>query len=293
VPRIITSDFGRAILVALARAFANCTDLKHYLQICFQICFMEVNLPPESRNTRMPACFLRLDISHLIVMVAKWDCLRKKPAKVRQFYIRSIAQIYQTSNVQDITYLLKCILTVSLRQEIGVNDSNESVHSELCLRNINCIIKQGILVNDVAENNDEVEKDDYKTISASDDEIFCWKTRADRILNAAQKLAEKSVNGNVLNALYNPVAASKLKDLMSFVPLWTGVMRPYFKVGSTVAKLSPVERTFSNLKYVHVSVSSVVLLYLDNIMSKLIDHRSTFRSRHLLDHYKSFRHKTS
>lgn len=56
VPQI-TSDFGRAIcLVALARAFANCTDLKHYLQICFQICFMEdlfITRDSEYKNASM------------------------------------------------------------------------------------------------------------------------------------------------------------------------------------------------------------------------------------------------
>lgn len=60
----------------------------------------------------------------------------------------------------------------SLSQEIGVNDSNDPVQSELCLRHVNCIIKQGVLVNDVLENDDEVEKDEYKTISASDDGIL-------------------------------------------------------------------------------------------------------------------------
>jgi len=71
VPRIATSDFGRAILVALARVFANYADLKHYLQICFQICFIGANLSLNSCNTKMPACFLRLDVSHLIAMIAK------------------------------------------------------------------------------------------------------------------------------------------------------------------------------------------------------------------------------
>lgn len=69
-------------------------------------------------------------------MVAKWNCLRKKASKVRQFYIRSIAQIYQMSDVQDITHLLKCTLTVALSQEIGVNESNDPVHSEICLRQL-------------------------------------------------------------------------------------------------------------------------------------------------------------
>lgn len=71
VLRIATSDFGRAILVALARVFANYADLKHYLQICFQICFIGANLSLNSCNTKMPACFLRLDVSHLIAMIAK------------------------------------------------------------------------------------------------------------------------------------------------------------------------------------------------------------------------------
>lgn len=210
---------------------------------------MKADLSPDNSNIKIPACFLRLDVSHLIGMVAKWDCLRKKTAKVRQFYIRSIAQIYQMSDMQDITYLLKCILTIALSQEIGVNNSNDPVHSELCLRHVNRIIKQGVLVNDVLENDDKVEKEeDYETISASDDGISCWKTWSQKIFTTAKKLAEQSFDGDVLNALYNPTAASKLKDLITFIPLWTGIMRPHFKIGDTVAKSSPVEGAFSNLK---------------------------------------------
>lgn len=116
---------------------------------------------------------------------------------------------------------------------------------------VNHIIKQGVLVNDVLENDDNVEKDtDYETISASDDGVACWKTWAQKIFTTAEELAKQSVDGNVLNALYNPIAASKLKDLMAFIPLWTGIMRPHFKIGSTVAKSSPVEGAFSNLKNV-------------------------------------------
>lgn len=70
IPQIATSDFGIAILVALAKTFANCADLKHYLQICFQICFMKADLSPDS-NIKMPTCFLRLDVCHLISMIAK------------------------------------------------------------------------------------------------------------------------------------------------------------------------------------------------------------------------------
>lgn len=80
------------------------------------------------------------------------------------------------SNMQIITYLLKCILTVTLSQEIGINDSHAPIHSELCLQHVNHIIKKRMLINDVLENNDKVEKGNYEIISASDDEISSWKT---------------------------------------------------------------------------------------------------------------------
>lgn len=123
------------------------------------------------------------------------------------------------SDIEDISYLLRCTLTTALSQEIGVNNSNDPVHSELCLRHVNRIIKQGVLVNDVLENDDEIEKEDYETISASDDGISCWETGSQRIFTTAEELAEQFVDGDVLNALYNPAAASKLKDLMAFIPL--------------------------------------------------------------------------
>lgn len=100
--------------------------------------------------------------------------------------------------MQIITYLLKCILTVTLSQEIGINDSDASIHSELCLQHVNHIIKKGMLVNDVLENNDKVEKGNYEIISAPDDGISSWKTWAHRIFTTAQELIEQSVDGNVM-----------------------------------------------------------------------------------------------
>lgn len=37
VPSVTVTDFSRAILIALARAFADCVDLKHYLEHCYDI----------------------------------------------------------------------------------------------------------------------------------------------------------------------------------------------------------------------------------------------------------------
>jgi len=40
--------------------------------------------------------------------------------------------------------------------------------------------------------------------------------------------AAKCTFGSVVNAFYNPQVAIKLKNLISYLPLWTGIMRSYF-----------------------------------------------------------------
>lgn len=47
-PRIIVTDFSKAILIAIARAFANCADLSNYMQVCYDIINKNYfgNIPP-------------------------------------------------------------------------------------------------------------------------------------------------------------------------------------------------------------------------------------------------------
>lgn len=63
VPSVVTTDHSRAILVALARAFADCADLKHYLQCCDDIIV-------KNKEVFLPGTYLRLDVSHVIKIIA-------------------------------------------------------------------------------------------------------------------------------------------------------------------------------------------------------------------------------
>jgi len=80
--------------MAVVKVFANCADTYTYLQILYNIIILE-------RKEKLPSCYIRLDVNHFIGMVARWDCLRGKVAKVRQFYIQSIGHIYKMSDVQN------------------------------------------------------------------------------------------------------------------------------------------------------------------------------------------------
>ena len=72
VPSVIVIDFSRAILVALARAFADCAHLKHYLQQSYEIVI-------KNKNVDLPGSYLKLDVSHIIKIVSNWECLRHLP----------------------------------------------------------------------------------------------------------------------------------------------------------------------------------------------------------------------
>lgn len=72
VPFVIITDHNRAMLVALARAFADCTDLKRYLQCCYVISV-------KNKETFLSASYLRLNVSHIIKIIANWECLRHQP----------------------------------------------------------------------------------------------------------------------------------------------------------------------------------------------------------------------
>lgn len=78
-----------------------------------------------------------------------------------------------------------------------------------------------------------------------------------------------------VNAFYNPTAAKKIKALIEYLPLWTGVMRPYFKTGTEVATSSSVESLFAEYKtrlfkgYIPMRVDKFVASHLDYLDGRL------------------------
>lgn len=93
----------------------------------------------------------------------------------------------------------------------------------------------------------------YEISSTSDDFDYdevpsTWQSWSDEIYVKANTLALNSHNGNIVNAFYNPKAAQKLKSLIKHLPLWTGIMRPYFNAGTEIATSSSVESIFAEYK---------------------------------------------
>nr|XP_034171855.1 uncharacterized protein LOC117600474 isoform X2 [Osmia lignaria] len=115
------------------------------------------------------------------------------------------------------------------------------LQSEIHLRNVNNAIKGATTMDNQEEENNEC--DDYDELIAGN-----WTAWADSIYTQAQEIANNSNNGSVVNAYYNVEAAKKIKHLIHYLPLWTGIMKPYFKCGSQIATSSFVEAEFAQLK---------------------------------------------
>lgn len=154
-PRIVVIDFSKALLIVVSKAFANYSDTRDYLQVLYNIIILE-------KKEKLPNCYIRLDISHFINIVAKWDCLRGKVPKVRQFYLRIIGHVYKMRNVQNVKAILTSIMIVALNEDIGCDENSELVSSEFHLKSINNVIKGTSIEDPIDDKKIEIEEAEIK-----------------------------------------------------------------------------------------------------------------------------------
>jgi len=134
----VISDFGWAILIAVSDVFAKYVDFRDYLQKCYASAVLE-------NIDMLPSCYIRLDVSHLINMVAKWNCLKgKDKILVRVFNLRCIGQVYQMDNFAEIEYIIESLMSVALSKTIGNTIEGKSLMSDVRMQYLNNMIK-GIL----------------------------------------------------------------------------------------------------------------------------------------------------
>lgn len=232
IPPIVVTDFGWALLIAVAEIFGRCSSLGDYLKKCYDAILC--------KSVTLPSTYIRLDVSHVIAMVSRWNCLKgKEKILVRRFYLRCVAQMYQISTMDELSYFVKSVLSVALSNFIGHTPSNDILPFEERIRFLNDKIK------DVPINTEEVDDDDAefsekinieKEEHSDENKSFNsdWKTWSDDQYSAAREIANNSLVGDTINACYNEDFAKRLKRyLLPYVALWTGVMLPIFGVSNS------------------------------------------------------------
>lgn len=135
------------------------------------------------------------------------------------------------------------MLVVALSDDIRVNEQDELLPSELNLRLANATIRGADI-----EEPDLADGKNVKYIEESEHFEENWRNWATSIFVDSKKMTSFCTSGSVVNAFYAPDVAAKIKDVMAYLPLWTGVMRPIFGLGKEIASSSDVEAEFSMLK---------------------------------------------
>lgn len=121
IPRSVVCDFDMALLNAIAKAFGQYSNLKHYLTTCFTLIVKE-------RAVDTPKCFIRLDICHYMHMVSRWKFFSQLNPKVKKFYIRAMAILTKQTNFSHFVEVARSINLLSLSEEIGKDtDGNDSL----------------------------------------------------------------------------------------------------------------------------------------------------------------------
>lgn len=195
----------------------------------------------------------------------------KKSSKIRQFFLRCICIIYQSDNLAEIEKLLKSVLVVALSEEIGENENGGLLCSEVHLQFANNCIK-GVTIDDGIPDNEYFSHD----VDDDDGVSKSWTEWATIVYNQAENIASQSINGTIVNSFYDVEMAQKVKFLMGSLPLWTGIMRQYFKIGDKIATSSSVEAEFSTLKskifkgQLPIRVDKFILQHIQYIKGKLL-----------------------
>lgn len=91
--QMVVCNFSQALLIYISIAFAHKRNLHEYMQICYDVLTGHSTVPPST--------YIRLNISHLVAIICRWDCIKNNSLiRVRQFFIRSICHAYKMQNLQ-------------------------------------------------------------------------------------------------------------------------------------------------------------------------------------------------
>lgn len=210
-------------------------------------------------------------------MVSRWKCFDRKLSAARQFFIRCIFQAYQMRDFEMLTYFIESVLAVSLSESIGNTSDGVPVPAEIRIQALNKTI-QGIPLSEIEDNAKEGNEDEVSESSDAEDDAIDtdWQMWANTIYCNAEDIGRRSKNDSIINVCFNPDFARCLKkQLIPYLPHWTGIMRCYFERSSIIATSSSVESEFADLKRrefdikLPMRIDKFVLHHLDYLDNKV------------------------
>lgn len=125
-PNQIVCDFDKALMGAVAKSFGKCKSLQDYLQRCF--CYL-TDLPHC-----LPSCIIRLDISHYINLISRWDEFKTLHPRVKTFYMLIMGYLTKVTNFQEFENIIRSVIILSNSEGCGLNPNKSDSLAEQALK---------------------------------------------------------------------------------------------------------------------------------------------------------------
>jgi len=239
-PNEVVSDYSRALLAAISRAFCDGIGVNDYVNYTFKVLI--------GVEKKIPATYIRLDVAHMVKIFCRIKCLTGVKSKyLKEFYVRGFRLLMTSENLKTFETILEAFLTVMLSETDGWSNNTETP-SETAKSYILELIK-GVSV-------DELENDTTsgsKLLSDFDSNIDNDGNEDTHIQMFLENIKQKSINNSL--TVGNRISAYFLKDLLpdtmrlcKHFPLWTNVLSNLFQSPYRMASSASVENDFKELK---------------------------------------------
>ncbi|CAH0546776.1 unnamed protein product [Brassicogethes aeneus] len=242
-PQEVVTDMSLALIYACVLAFTGFKTLNDYLSHCFRAIF---NNSPFNEQ-----CYLRIDVAHFVKLATSWPSLHKQHKLTRQFYLRSIGQLIQCSNVKDMENLLKAIFTVSFSDTEGQNKFGEETLCEVRKEWLKRRCGTGTI--EVIENylnmKDEISEKVPIVLSETTEEnsFEQWARRISdeckEVVNSDEQIGDRG------NQQCLPRFAEDFLKYCRTLPLWSGLQTIFFFNSPKIGSSASVESNFNNTKH--------------------------------------------
>lgn len=239
-PKQVITDMSLALMAAVVRAFTQYNNLKSYITTCFKLLtYAEGNLP---------TCFIRCDVAHVIKLVTTWKPLQVVDKRVKDFIIRSIAQMILSDDLEDIKQLLHSFFCLIFSKTDGCLENGMNTASEDARKFLRQRIATGVVEQYINDNSDDtVSQQNFENLTTFIDTESPFYEMTQNISKECQNRVNGE-NGDHDNLFFLPNVAPLVINLCTYLPLWSGIMCSSFKYGDIPPSSAPIESQFNDLK---------------------------------------------
>lgn len=215
VPKQVVIDYSLALLNATSLAFNN-SDLKTYIENCIVF-----DNSSSSMRVQRPRCLIRIDIAHLIKLVARWSCFKHESLEKKDFYLRCVGLLSTCTKIDEFIQICTDVLSVTFSTYEDIDDKKShcfAAHNRIINR-----LKSYHIPNDTPKN---PENSDPNLLGRCDDfeEIPSSSKALDAILEKIETDSTDNLKQGRLNPYHCPDFGFRLFKLSKQFVLWTAVM---------------------------------------------------------------------